>query len=101
VGDYRGTFVVEEALIVWLKWSFQWVRENCGSETSAVQVSSRCELQEYICEVETLCMLSRSGIGSVWFRETCIVPVMRSVARTRLVETGNPSACAMVNCRSV
>jgi hypothetical protein len=30
-----------------------------------------------------------------------VVSVLRSVARRRLVETGNPSACTMVNCRSV
>jgi hypothetical protein len=33
--------------------------------------------------------------------ETVTVYVLRSVARRRLVETGNPSACATVNCRSV
>jgi hypothetical protein len=27
-----------------------------------------------------------------------VVSVLRSVARRRLVETGNPSACATVNC---
>jgi hypothetical protein len=47
----------------------------------------------------TLCVLSCSGIGSVRFRETCIIPVLRSVARRRLVGTGNPSACATVNCK--
>jgi hypothetical protein len=31
--------------------------------------------------------------------ETVAVSVLRSVARRRLVETGNPSVCATVNCK--
>jgi hypothetical protein len=54
--------------------------------------------EDFKCDVETLCALSCSGIGSVWFRETCIIPVLRSVARRRLVKPGNPSVCAMVKC---
>jgi hypothetical protein len=41
--------------------------------------SSTCE--DFKCDVETLCVLSCSGIGSVSFRETCILPVMKAVAR--------------------
>jgi hypothetical protein len=44
-------------------------------------------------------VLSCSGIGSVCFRETCIIPVLRSVVWRRLVEAGNPSACAAVKCK--
>jgi hypothetical protein len=38
----------------------------------------------------------------VWYLkcESAIIPVLRSVVRRRLVETGNPSACATV-CRKV
>jgi hypothetical protein len=32
------------------------------------------------------------------FSETFIFPMLRSVARRRLVTTKNPSACATVNC---
>jgi hypothetical protein len=28
-----------------------------------------------------------------------VVSVLRSIARRRLVETGNPSVCALVNCK--
>jgi hypothetical protein len=44
-------------------------------------------------------MLSCSGTGNVRFLETCIIPVLRSVARRRLVEIVNPSACATVKCK--
>jgi hypothetical protein len=69
-----------------LKWSIVVEEES----------SSTCE--DFKCDVETLCMLSCRGIGSVWFRETFIIPLLRSAARRRLVETENPSACATVKC---
>jgi glucose-6-phosphate dehydrogenase assembly protein OpcA len=47
-----------------------------------------------------MCAIVR-GIEIVRLCETCIIPVLISVARRRLVETGNPSACVTVNCRSV
>jgi hypothetical protein len=31
--------------------------------------------------------------------ETVLIPVLRAVARRRLVETGSPSACATVVCK--
>jgi hypothetical protein len=34
----------------------------------------------------------------VYSSESVIVSVLRSVARRRLVKTGNPSACATVKC---
>jgi hypothetical protein len=39
------------------------------------------------------------NIWSVYFIETVIVSMLRYVARRRLVETENPSACATLNCK--
>jgi hypothetical protein len=68
MGDNHGWFVVGEELIVWI--------------------------EDFKCEWKTFFVCN---IWSVWFNETVIIPVLRSVARRRLVETENPSACATVN----
>jgi hypothetical protein len=68
-----------------------WVRENnSGSENSAFQVSSRRELWRMLLWREDLCV-----IFGVW--DCGIFFVLRSVARRRVVKTGNPSTSATVN----
>jgi hypothetical protein len=68
IGDNRVWFVVGEELIVWI--------------------------DDFKCEWKTFFVCN---IWNVWFNETVIIPVLRSFARKRLVETENPSACATVN----
>jgi hypothetical protein len=68
--DNRGRFVVGEELIVWI--------------------------EEFKCECKTSFV---RNVWSEWFNEIIIIPVLRSVAGKRLVETENHSACATVCCK--
>jgi hypothetical protein len=70
IADNRGWFVVGDDLIVWIE-------------------DLRCEWKTFF-----VC-----SIWSVWFNETVIIPVLRSVAGKRLVETGSACACATVCCK--
>jgi hypothetical protein len=58
MGDNRGWFVVEEEMIVWI--------------------------EDFKCECKSFLVYN---IWSVWFNETIIIPVLRSVTGKRLVET--------------
>jgi hypothetical protein len=69
VGGSHVRFVVGEDLIVWI--------------------------EDFKCDVKTLCVLQCSNNWSVWL----IVCVLRAVARRQLVKMKNPTACATVCCK--
>jgi hypothetical protein len=64
-------------------------REQTAAEGSELGKSRSCELRLYVCYSAVTC--------GVWLSKTIIVCVLKAVARRRLVETENPSACATVN----
>jgi hypothetical protein len=66
--------------------------ERIATRSSEEYRRSACE--DLKCDLKTLFMCNTWSVQS---SETVIVPVLRSVARRRLVKTGNPSACAAVN----
>jgi hypothetical protein len=92
VGDSSGRFVVEEDLNMWIE-DFVWAvvsRVGMNNSSSSIQEVGLWKVYVWI---EVLIYVQYLEC------ETVVVSVLRSVARRRLVETGNPSACATVCCK--
>jgi hypothetical protein len=66
--------------------------ERIGTRSTEEYRRSACE--DFECDLKTSFMCNTWNVQS---SEIVIVSVLRSVARRRLVETKNLSACAMVN----
>jgi hypothetical protein len=67
-------------------------RWDTAAVSSSVASCEQSSSEDFVCAI---C----SNIWSVWFRKTLIVFGLSAVAKRRLVETENPSACATVCCK--
>jgi hypothetical protein len=66
---------------------------------SVESVQSAYNRSECSDRISSRAVTSQSSAGGVSPEAEVLVPVLRSVARRRLVKTDNPSACATVNCK--
>jgi hypothetical protein len=69
--------------------SYEWIiaaeaREQASKQARRERIETRSAeehkssaYEDFTCDLNTLCVLQCSGVGSVWLRETFMVPVLQ------------------------
>jgi hypothetical protein len=94
-GGSRGRFVVEEDLNMWIEDLCEQLSVEWERIIAAVRIPQFKLVSAWVVKSASV----KGGFMCDIWNVRLVDSVLRSVARRRLVETGNPSVCATVNCR--